>query len=46
MTQGNNDPEEWREIIGNKAHNVCAPKFKDNDSHKIAIAVDMSVHWV
>ena len=20
MTQGNNDPEEWREIIGNKAH--------------------------
>ncbi|MBR5284763.1 MAG: type I restriction endonuclease subunit R, partial [Clostridia bacterium] len=43
MTQGNNDPEEWREIIGNKAHkDEMARKFKDNDSPlKIAIVVDM-----
>ena len=43
MTQGNNDPEEWREIIGNKAHKEdLARKFKDNDSPlKIAIVVDM-----
>ena len=43
MTQGNNDPEEWREIIGNKAHKEeMARKFKDNDSPlKIAIVVDM-----
>ena len=43
MTQGNNDPEEWREIIGNKAHKEdLARKFKDNDSSmKIAIVVDM-----
>ena len=43
MTQGNNDPEEWREIIGNKAHKEdMARKFKDNDSSlKIAIVVDM-----
>ena len=43
MTQGNNDPEEWREIIGNKAHTEeLARKFKDNDSPlKIAILVDM-----
>jgi type I restriction enzyme R subunit len=43
MTQGNNDPEEWREIIGNKAHkDDLARKFKDNDSPmKIAIVVDM-----
>ena len=33
MTQGNNDPEEWRQIIGNKAHkDDLARKFKDNDS--------------
>ena len=33
MTQGNNDPEEWREIIGNKAHkDDMARKFKDNNS--------------
>ena len=33
MTQGNNDPEEWREVIGNKAHKEdMARKFKDNDS--------------
>ena len=43
MTQGNNDPEEWREIIGHKAHKEdLARKFKDNDSpRKIAIVVDM-----
>lgn len=43
VTQGNNDPEEWREIIGNKAHKEdMARKFKDNDSPlKIAIVVDM-----
>lgn len=43
LTQGNNDPEEWREIIGNKAHKEdLARKFKDNGSPmKIAIVVDM-----
>jgi len=43
MTQGNNDPEEWREVIGNKAHKeMLAKKFKDNnDPMKIAIVVDM-----
>ncbi len=43
MTQGNNDPEEWRKIIGNKAYKEeLARKFKDNDSPlKIAIVVDM-----
>lgn len=43
MTQSNNDPEEWREIIGNKAHKEdLARKFKDNASPmKIAIVVDM-----
>jgi type I restriction enzyme R subunit len=43
MTSGNNDPEEWREIIGNKRHkDAMAQKFKDNDdSLKIAIVVDM-----
>ena len=43
MTQGNNDPEEWREIVGNKAHkDDMARKFKDNNSLlKIAIVVDM-----
>lgn len=43
MTQGNNDPEEWREVIGNKAYKEeLARKFKDNDSPlKIAIVVDM-----
>lgn len=43
MTSGNNDPEEWREIIGNKRHkDEMAKKFKDNDSPlKIAIVVDM-----
>ena len=43
MTSGNNDPEEWREIIGNKKHkDELAKKFKDNNSTmKIAIVVDM-----
>lgn len=43
MTSGNNDPEEWREIIGNKHHkNELAKKFKENNSPlKIAIVVDM-----
>ncbi|EFA90355.1 type I restriction endonuclease subunit R [Peptoniphilus lacrimalis] len=43
MTSGNNDPEEWRQIIGNKRHkDELAKKFKDNDSPmKIAIVVDM-----
>lgn len=43
MTQGNNDPEEWRKVIGNKAHKEdLARKFKDNNSEmKIAIVVDM-----
>lgn len=43
MTSGNNDPEEWREIIGNKHYkDELAKKFKDNNSPlKIAIVVDM-----
>ena len=43
MTSGNNDPQEWREIIGNKHHkDELAKKFKDNNSPlKIAIVVDM-----
>lgn len=43
MTQGNNDPEEWRKIIGNETRKEeLARKFKDNMSPlKIAIVVDM-----
>lgn len=43
MTSGNQDPEEWHDIIGNKQHKEeLARKFKDNDSPlKIAIVVDM-----
>ena len=43
MTGGNNDPEEWHDIIGNKRHkDELAKKFKDNNSPmKIAIVVDM-----
>lgn len=43
MTSGNNDPEEWRTIIGNKSRkNELAKKFKDDNSPlKIAIVVDM-----
>ena len=43
MTSGNNDPEEWRKVIGNQAHKEhMARLFKDNASSlKIAIVVDM-----
>lgn len=43
MTESNKDPEEWREIIGNKHHREeLEKKFKDNSSPlKIAIVVDM-----
>ena len=43
MTGGNNDPEDWKEIIGTKHHKEeLARKFKDNnDPMKIAIVVDM-----
>lgn len=43
MTESNNDPEEWRKIIGNKHHrDELAKDFKKNDSDfKIAIVVDM-----
>lgn len=43
MTSDNNDPEEWRDIIGNKSkRDELAKEFKDNDGElKIAIVVDM-----
>lgn len=43
MTSGNNDPEDWREIIGNKVYKEeLANKFKQVDSElKIVIVVDM-----
>lgn len=43
MTSGNNDPEEWRDVIGNKTkRDALAKEFKDNESElKIAIVVDM-----
>ena len=43
MTSGNSDPDDWREIIGNKTYKEeLARKFKDNsDPLKIAIVVDM-----
>lgn len=43
MTESNKDPEEWREIIGNKRHKEeLAKRFKDNESPlKIVIVVDM-----
>ena len=43
MTGGNNDPEDWKDIVGTKAHKEeLARKFKDNnDPMKIAIVVDM-----
>ena len=43
MTEGNQDPEDWHKVIGNKAHKEeLARKFKDNDDPlKIAIVVDM-----
>ncbi len=43
MTSDNNDPEDWHEVVGNKAYKEeLARKFKDNnDPLKIAIVVDM-----
>ena len=43
MTDSNQDPEEWRKIIGNKHHrNNLAKDFKKEDSDfKIVIVVDM-----
>lgn len=43
MTQGNQDPEEWNEIIGSGARkDELARRFKDDSSTmKIAIVVDM-----
>lgn len=43
MTESNKDPEEWRQVIGNKRHkDELAKKFKDNKSPlKIVIVVDM-----
>ena len=43
MTEGNQDPEEWRRIIGTKRDRMeRAEQFKDVDSpFKIAIVVDM-----
>lgn len=43
MTSDNKEPEEWKEVIGNKRYkDELAKKFKDNDSPmKIAIVVDM-----
>ena len=43
MTMGNQDPEWWFDVVGNKAHvKEMAKRFKDdNDSLKIVIVVDM-----
>lgn len=43
MTGSNNDPEDWKDVIGNKAYKrELATKFKNNDDPmKIAIVVDM-----
>lgn len=43
MTSSNNDPEDWKEIVGNKNYKeTLAKKFKDDDDPmKIAIVVDM-----
>ena len=43
MTQGNQDPVEWNDIIGSGARKEeLARQFKDNNSSlKIAIVVDM-----
>src|SRR5690625_2549940 len=43
MTGRNNDPEEWKDIIGNNRYRKeLATRFKDNeDPFKIAIIVDM-----
>lgn len=43
LTDNNNDPEDWHEIVGNKQHrDKMAIEFKKKDSEfKIAIVVDM-----
>ena len=43
MTGGNQDPEEWKSLTGNKAYREgLAREFKDNNSEfKIAIVIDM-----
>ena len=43
MTESNNDPEEWRQYIGNKhKRDELAKTFKDDESPlKIAVVVDM-----
>ena len=43
MTMGNQDPEWWFDVVGNKAHvKEMAKRFKDDaDSLKIVIVVDM-----
>ena len=43
LTASNKDPEEWHDIIGNKAYrDALSIEFKDNNSEfKIAIVVDM-----
>ena len=43
LTASNQDPEDWHDIIGNKAYrDGLMVEFKDNDSEfKIAIVVDM-----
>lgn len=43
MTSSNNDPEEWKALIGDKKHkDELAIQFKDDESDfKIAIVVDM-----
>jgi type I restriction enzyme R subunit len=43
MTSDNDDPEDWRGVIGNRRHKEeMAKKFKDDDGPlKIAIVVDM-----
>lgn len=43
VTESNSDPEEWREIIGDKSYrNKMARHFKDDENpFKIAIVVDM-----
>jgi type I restriction enzyme R subunit len=43
ITGSNNDPEEWKEIVGNRNYKKeLANRFKDNeDPFKIAIVVDM-----
>lgn len=43
MTSGNNDPEDWRKVIGNESYKKeLEVRFKDNDSPlKIVIVVNM-----